>query len=570
MDNVSGIYGSFDADAHYRAAGLAIGAGSVGGKARGLAVAQALLDGTELAGSVKLPDLTMVLTTEVFESFIDSSGLGDLYDEGDWERVNAAIDAAPLPSSLMRDLESTIDRFDAMGSPPLAVRSSSRLEDSVSLAFAGKYHTAFAPNCGTREQKLADLTNKVKRVWASTFDPSARAYRSKHGRAHRDEAMAVVIQSVSGREHRGLFYPELAGTLFSRVHRRPSQRIRKEDGLMRLSFGLGTRTVDRCSARTFYLTNPSLRPDGADPQQIATASQEFFDCVDLGRGEFVTVPLSEHLSMVRREHKNFSAYVEFYSDGYLHSSFAEPEGPSRPLFSFPELHVRERALFDTAKGLMRYMEGASGMPMDIEFTYESRPERDFRLVQMRPLASFDDAHRVTLPDVPNDRVLFRGDRMVANGMVEDATHLVYVDPFMYRSDWRPAEVARAIGEINARLADANYILAGPGRWGSRNPMLGVPIMYAEICRTSCLIEISVPELSFSPELSFGTHFFLDMDADGILYLPVFSGHSENRYNTEWLERTPYTVGAHPSVRVYEGRFAAYLDGETERGVVIAR
>ena len=561
-------YEAFQAEQFYRDAGNLVGTGRVGGKAKGLAYASTVLAGSPLEGTIHFPDLTVVLSTEIFDTYIDKRGLSDLYDDDDWTRVRETVEDTPLTDAIVRELGQVLDRFDELGAPPLAIRSSSLLEDSVALAFAGKYHTNFSPNCGTREERLAVLDRKVRRVFASLFNPSARAYREKHGKSHREESIAVIIQALSGRYHGDLFYPELAGTIFSRVFRRPNPRIKKEDGLMRLCFGLGTRTVDRCAARTFYLTNPSLRPEGNLPAQIAFASQENFDYIDRKHGAFLTGALSLFTDALRKEHKNFGAYVEHYGNNFLYSTFAEPEEPTRPIFSFPELHVRERALFDTAKDLMRFMEDACGIPMDMEFTYESKPTSEFRLIQMRPLAAFEEMTRVELPDVPTERVLFQGDRMVSNGILENVTHLVYVDPAIYKEAWDPAATARAVGAINKKLEGKKYILAGPGRWGSRNPALGVPIVYAEICNCGCLVEISEPKLHFSPELSFGTHFFLDMDSDGILYLPVFSEQRGNRYNRDWLERAPYTAGDHPSVRVYEGNFSVYLDGEIEEGMVL--
>jgi hypothetical protein len=208
--------------------------------------------------------------------------------------------------------------------------------------------------------------------------------------------------------------------------------------------------------------------------------------------------------------------------------------------------------------------------VDVEFSYEPSPDKKLRVLQMRPLASYEELARVEIPDTPEERIIFRGDRMVSNGMLENVCYMVYVDPALYKSEWNPSGAARAVGEANRLLAGEKYILAGPGRWGSRNPALGAPVRYDEICNCGALVEISVPELNFSPELSFGTHFFLDMDSDGILYLPVFGRQGGNRYNKEWLDARPYKSGAHPAVRIYKGDFSAYLDGEEESGIIISK
>lgn len=563
-------YDAFRGEGFYRDRNALIGTGRCGGKAKGLAYAHDALAASPLEERVGFPDLTMVFSTEVFNDYIDGQGLAELYEDDDWERVQRTIEATPFSDGTLREIGRVLDRFDEIGSPPLAIRSSSLFEDSISLAFAGKYETCFSPNCGDREKRFAALSEGIRRVMMSLFNPSARAYREKHGKRHRDEAIAVIIQSVSGRNRGNYFYPELAGTLFSRVFRRPNPRIKKEDGLMRLCFGLGTRSVDRCAARIFYLTNPSLRPEGNMPHQIAETSQENFDYIDLEHCAFMTGALSMFSDFLQREHKNYGSYVQHYGDNFLYSNLADPEVPTRPLFSFPDLHMRQKEMFETATGLLKHMEKVSGIPVDIEFTCETKPKTDFRILQMRPLASYEEMSRVALPDVPEERIIFRGDRMVSNGMLEHVTHLVYVDAELYKEEWDPSATARGIGEINKKLSGTKYILAGPGRWGSRNPALGVPITYSQICNCGCLVEISVPELNFSPELSFGTHFFLDMDSDGTLYLPVFSKQHGNIYRTDWLNNTPFKQGEHPSIRVYEGDFSVYLDGEIESGMIVGK
>jgi hypothetical protein len=562
-------YDAFRGEDFFRENGGLIGSGRCGGKAKGIAYAYAALAGSPLEGRIGFPDLTIVLSTEIFYDYIVGGGMSELYDEDDWNVAEKRVMESMLPPAILAELESILDRFDEIGAPPLAIRSSSLMEDSVALAFAGKYRTCFSSNCGARGDRLTMLADGVRQVFASVFNPSARAYREKHGKNHRDEAIAVIIQSLSGKNHGNYFYPELAGTLFSRVFRRPNPRIKKEDGLMRLCFGMGTRSVDRCAARIFYLTNPSLRPAGNLPAQVAEASQENFDYIDRQSCEFASGALADFSRFLQKEHKNFGAYVENYSDNFLYSILGEPEGPSRPLFSFPELHVRERGLFDLSKELLRRMEEVSGIPVDIEFAYEGAPERSFELLQLRPLAAYEEMSRIELPSVPDERIIFQGDRMVSNGLLENVSRLVYVNAQAYKDRWDPAGAARAIGELNRKLAGTRYILAGPGRWGSRNPALGVPVLYAQICNCGCLVEISVPELNFSPELSYGTHFFLDMDADGTLYLPVFSRQKKNKFNSAWLDETEFETGDHPSVRVYEGNFSVYLDGELESGIVVA-
>jgi hypothetical protein len=557
------VFADFEAEPLYQEYGWLVGEGACGGKAKGLAFAFASLRGDPLEPTIRFPDFNWVLSTEVFDSFLEENGLGYLYDLEEPEEGLGRVDSAPLPRGLSEDLETILERA---GDIPLAVRSSSRLEDSVHLSFAGKYETCFSANVGSRAERLARLERCVRTVWASLFNPSARAYRNKRRIPHRMESMAVLIQPVVGRRRGDLHYPELAGTVFSRVFRRPSPRIRKEDGVMRLGFGLGTRTVERGSARIFYLTNPNLRPEGNTPRQIAESSQSEFDALDLSRGTFLTCPLPGlFYPFVLKHHRNASAFLELFAEDALYSTLSSPEGPALPYFTMGGLPSRCRCIFDQIRRLTAFMEARMGLPVDMEFAIETEgPE--FRLLQLRPLASYEEMARVHIPEVSPERLLLRGDRMVSNGFLR-TERLVLVDPDLYLAEWDPGGCARAVGEINEALEGTRYVLAGPGRWGSRNPALGVPVQYADLCHCGCLVEVSLPKSDFTPELSYGTHFFLDMDGDGILYLPVFGGQKGNVCNRDWFEGHPFRTGSHPAVRIYEGRFTVALDGESEIGAI---
>ena len=157
--------------------------------------------------------------------------------------------------------------------------------------------------------------------------------------------------------------------------------------------------------------------------------------------------------------------------------------------------------------------------------------------------------------------------MVSNGRIKNVPYLVYVEPLKYLNEWNPQKAAGAVRTINDKLKGTNYILAGPGRWGSSNPISGVPIKYSDIYNCACLVELSAPQYKFNPELSYGSHFFLDMDADNILYLPVFAGQNNNVYASDWLDNAEYELGGHPAVRIYKGNFFVCLDGESEQGLV---
>jgi hypothetical protein len=554
----------FDPEESYRDRGELIGDGRCGGKAKGLAFARAAVEASTLRDRVAFPAFSFSVTTEPFFDFVEMNRLDWLYDDpsgADLDRLAADLQ---VPAGLEWDLMRILERA---GGLPLAVRSSSLLEDSLSLSFAGKYETCFVAS-GTPDQRgLEELKLSMKRVWLSLFNPSARAYRAKHRMGDRMEAMGVLVQPVVGRRRQDLYYPEISGTVFSRVFRRPTPRVRKEDGVMRICFGLGTRTVERGNARVFYLTNPNLRPEGNNPEQVAESSQVDFDYIDLAKRAFLTGSLNHlFLPTILRHHRNAGHFIEKYHDGMLLSTMSETDGPARPIFTFHALPTRFRDMFDLVRRLMGLMEARMGCPVDMEFTYDTE-DGIMHLLQMRPLASYDEMAQVRIPPLEGRTVILKGNRMVSNGELTQVPYLVYVDAEAYMSHWDPPRAAAAVGEMNQHLKGQRYILAGPGRWGSTNPTLGVPVSYAQICNCSCLVELSLPSYGMSPELSYGTHFFLDMDSDGILYLPVFEGQDGNCFNRQWFASSPFETGSHPAVRLYQGPFDVHMDGDGEIGLI---
>ncbi|HPI97364.1 MAG TPA: PEP/pyruvate-binding domain-containing protein [Synergistales bacterium] len=262
-----------------------------------------------------------------------------------------------------------------------------------------------------------------------------------------------------------------------------------------------------------------------------------------------------------------ASFIEIFAENALHWAGSEKaRHGGKPIFSFSSFPQRHPFFFNLQKELSTYLEDAMGIPVDFEFTYDTSEEK-LCLLQLRPLAAFEEMAQVNLPEVKESSLILKGNRMVSNGVLENVSHLVYIDPSVYGKDSKYYEIAREVGRVNDSLEGSKYILVGPGRWGSTNPLLGVPVKYNEICHCGCLVEVGISESDFVPELSYGTHFFLDLDVDGILYLPVFDGEKGDVFNREWLDNTPYEECRHPAVRIYQGNFSVFLDGEKEIGIV---
>lgn len=538
-----------------------LGDGHIGGKAKGLLFAKKVLENASSVPPwpVYIPP-SRFITTEVFDDFIKLNSLEEVTEKGDWEEIKVAFDRAYLPQSVIEDLKRWVCEMDY----PLAVRSSSLLEDGVKYSFAGKYLTLFVSNRGSPEERVKELVSAIKRIYASTYSPTAQEYRKK--RYLTGEKMGVIVQQLIGRKRGREFYPEVAGVGFSRNYRRWTERIRIEDGVVRIVFGLGTRCTGRNYARIFSLTNLFLRPEGNNPYEIMRYSQESFDLLDLETGEFKSYNINDRKDLIKY-HAGFDRIASFFSfDSGMILPFSIFDN-GKVIFTFDGFPKAYPNLFKLIGFLFGLFEREMGVPVDIEFASEPS-ESFFALVQLRPLSSYESYRPVIVPkDIPEENIILRGNRMLTNGLLKNVRYIVYVDPWEYMEKFDPYGVAREIGRINMRLEGEKYILIGPGRWGSTNPYQGVPVEYSEMSNCGLIVEVGILEKGLTPELSYGTHFFADLDVDGILYLPVFVGMEGNVFNKAWLDSHEYEKGKHPAIRVYKGNFSAYLDGNRVIGVV---
>jgi hypothetical protein len=554
--------------------GKIIGNGTVGGKAKGLFFAKEVVENSEDPPfpNMVVPE-SMFVTTEVFDSFIDENNLYDIARKAEKEEIPYELVEEAFVKGVFNPMwKEEFQRILSLMTYPLAIRSSSNLEDSVKYAFAGKYLTTYITNQGTMDERLAQLEKAIKRVFASTFGPNAVAYRAKHKLS--GEKMAIIVQKLLGKDRGGFFYPEIAGVGFSKNYRRWTERINAEDGVVRIVFGLGTRCTERGYARTYSLTNPSLRPEGNNAWEIAKYSQETYDSIHMGSGNLVSYNINSKLETLNH-HRLYRQFVQKYtsSENFIEDVSDIPTSNSmgqKLIMSFDGIIKTHRRFFSDFKKLFHLLEQEMGIAVDIEFTYELDTDT-FGLIQARPLCSWEEYRRIPRPDnLKSEDIILYGDRMLTNGHIEDIEYMVYVDHDQYYSRPDKFSVAREIGKVNRRLTGNKYILVGPGRWGSSNMMLGVPVNYNEISNCLALIELGISSKNFAPELSYGTHFFSDLDVDGVLYMPVFDNVESNVINTEWFNRYPFEPTGHPAVRLYKGPFNIYFDGHKMEGLVILK
>lgn len=530
----------FEIDAGNLPPGMRIlGRGGVGGKARGLLFAATLRqwDAASLAGDfvrqVRIPR-SVVLASDLFEEFVADNGLLDHVGREPF----AALQARFLTGSFRDDRRREFAQLLRGMRYPLAIRSSSAFEDSADHAFAGIYLTVFITNSGPPAARLAAFENAVRRVYASTYNDNAMAYRAKRRLADPEERMSVVVQRMVGRVHQHLVYPAIAGVAFSRNFYPWSPLIRRDEGLTRLVFGLGTRAVGRHYARVVSLSHPHLRPEGHVVRDIQRYSQEVFDALNVRSDRLDSLHIESVASLDPDLHQLCSVAR---SGDYLVDGLVLPEPGDQRVLTF-ERFLRPGAplaIVDLLRTLLHNLESACGLPVDIEFAVTLPPEGTpspprFYLLQLRPLGVRAPHRAISWPEVPAQRLLLSSSLSMGNGMLRNLRHVVYVSPERYLDEPVSATVS-AIAEVNRTAGAAGYVLVGPGRWGTRNEQLGVPVLYGHISNASVLVELSVA--NFTPELSYGTHFFGDLFAEDVAYLPVFP-EKRDVLQRAWFETAP--------------------------------
>jgi hypothetical protein len=533
-----------------------IGRGKIGGKAAGMLLAWKILQqekpdaGFDIRSHLAIPE-SYFIGADVFYDFFSTNQMYDLLNqkyktreefESGYQHALQLYASARFPDEIVRRLNALLDE---MGDSPLIVRSSSLLEDNFGMSFAGKYDSIFCPNQGARAENLEAILNAIRRVYSCVVRPEVLIYRQRMGLIDYDERMAILLQKVEGEHHGRYFFPTLAGVGFSRNPFRWNRRIRREDGFVRLVFGMGTRAVERVAndyVRMVALSHPTLRPE-ATPNEIRWYSQRLVDVIDVEKNTFHTVPAKEALT---EDFPGVELLASLDMGGYFaqaHTLAGAGEGGDLVL-TFDGL-LRNADFVAMMKTTLQRLEAVYRRPVDIEFTIEvipdwPRPRFTFHLLQCRP-QSYDASAAVPLPvGVPDTAKIFTANRLVPHGQVQGVRYVVYVVPERYYElpDSLKMELARLIGRLNKALEGQKFILLGPGRWGTSNIELGVKVSYAEIYNTSVLIEIALAKGNQPAEVSYGTHFFQDLVEGHIYPLPLYPNDPDTIFRTEFFTDTP--------------------------------
>ncbi len=528
------------------------GRGRIGGKAAGVMLAECILRKSappELLERIRIPR-SWFLGADVFYQFTHMNDMLDFsnqkYRSEDeireaYPSIRRRFRAGQFPADIIESLRSILAE---VGNTPLIVRSSSLLEDSFGTSFAGKYESHFCPNQGGPEENLEALLQAIADVYSSVYSPDAILYRRQMKLLDYDERMAILIQEVQGQTHGRYFFPEAAGVAFSRNQFRWNPRIDRYEGFARLVWGLGTRAVERLAGdypRLVALSHPDLRPESS-ARRIQRYSQHYIDLIDLEQNTFATLPVEK---VIRLSLPYLRYIAQELRQEYLQDLISTPFAldTEKLVITFQGLLMRTD-FPQILRRMLDLLEQAYERPVDTEIVVQLDEENGqgvrpmIHLVQCRPQSRMQ-AESIELPrDIPKERIIFRTHGPLSDGRVNGLEYLVYVQPQAYRAleAGRKHELARLIGRINTRLAGKAFMLLGPGRWGSVNPDLGIPVTYADIYNTRALVEIVSDGTLIEP--SYGTHFFQDLVEARIAILALHMEHPETEVNRRLLDETP--------------------------------
>jgi hypothetical protein len=557
-----------------------IGSGSMGGKGRGLGFINALLSRHEMPEDLRgvrihVPP-SVVIGTDVFDEFLRENDLAGLaLSDAPDEEIAAAFTQGRFSDSVREDLRVYIRRMRE----PLAVRSSSILEDSHDQPFAGIYRTyMLANNDPDEDVRCEQLCDAIRLVYASVFFRNAKAYIQNTQHRMEEEKMGVVLQQLVGRQHAGYFYPDISGVACS-YNYYPVLETAPEDGVALAALGLGKTVVDGERAVRFSPGRPHSMPQFSSAADFLENAQREFYALDLGRRiGHIHTDADEAIVRLDLEAAEGHGTLGSVASTYSPDNDAVYDGISRQGIRLVTLApILKTSGFPLPRILAHLLSLGSRLvscPVEMEFAANLRPSHggppEFAFLQIRPMAvevataNLDDlAGRVAREDL-----LAASVHALGQGRIRDIVDVVYVRPEMFDRSCTHA-VAQEVGIINADLVREGrpYLLIGPGRWGTSDPWLGIPVEWHQIAGTGAIIETDLGETPVTP--SEGTHFFQNLTAFGIGYFNIHRHDAESFVDYAWL-------GAQSILR--ETTFLRHLrlarpldirvDGRSRRGLVL--
>lgn len=524
--------GKFDRYAHF----ARIGDGSLGGKGRGLAFLDNIIkthpDFNRFSGATVQIPKTVVLCTDVFDQFMEQNNLyGIALSDAPDEVILQHFLEAQLPDSYIADF---FTFFEATHSP-IAIRSSSLLEDSHYQPFAGIYSTYMIPNLDDKYEMLRMLAAAIKSVYASVYYRDSKAYMTATSNVIDQEKMAVVLQEVVGQNHGDRYYPTMSGVLRS-LNYYPVGEEKAEEGIASLALGLGKYIVDGGQTLRVSPWHPHQVMQLSEMETALRETQTRFYALDMKRdvGSDFKVDDGFNILNLRVKEAEKDGTLQYIASTYDPYDQVIRDGVyegGRKVISF--CGVLQQDVFPLPEIMqmsMKYGAEAMRRPVEIEFACNLNADRtgDFYLLQIRPIV---DSKQTLVEDVaalPDDECLLRSHRSLGHGIVDDVTDVVYVKYDDHFTAMNNPAVANEIEHINRQMIDEGrgYVLIGPGRWGSSDPWLGVPVKWPHISAAKVIVEVALKNYRVDP--SQGTHFFQNLTSFGVGYFTIDTNQSADQ------------------------------------------
>lgn len=572
-----GVVAHFDAQTYNRYIWFArIGEGSLGGKARGLAFINNMLQRFNLYDKyegvkVMLP-CTVVVATDYFDQFIRDNGLmyvinSDVSDE----EILSEFVSSRLPEALVNDLRAYIRTVTG----PLAVRSSSKLEDSHYQPFAGIYSTYMIPKTKNEDQMLRLLGKAIKSVYASVYFAASRAYIQASSNLLSEEKMAVVIQDVCGTEDSGYFFPTISGVARS-LNYYPIGDEKPEDGIVNMAFGLGKLVVEGGQTLRFSPRYPRNVLQLSTPEFALRDTQRIMYALDLRPEEFKTslddavnlqsfeINKARHFRNMRYVASTWDMQNQRISD----SSFEE----GRKIITFSQILKYDTIpLAEILCDMLAYGEQELRCPVEIEFAVNMDvpygEDKIFDLLQIRPIVEGPSNTSLDWEHVNRDGALIYAESALGLGVIDGVCDVIYIRPDRFDAS-HTQQMAEEVNRLNTQMRNEkrSYVLIGPGRWGSSDPWLGVPIKWPHISEAKVIVECGLE--NFRVEPSQGTHFFQNLTSFGVGYVTINPFQGDGCFDVAQLEALP---ALYESEHIRHVRFPSplyiFVDGRKNRAII---
>jgi len=555
-----------------------IGDGSIGGKARGLAFANSIIKRNKIFNKydniiITIPR-TVVLSTDIFDEFIEGN---DLYKIGlseelsDEEILNHFIEAR-LPSRVYQDLYA----FVSVINNPIAVRSSSKLEDSHYQPFAGIYNTYMVPRVDDNTRMIQLLSDAIKSVYACVYFENSKAYMAATSNVIDEEKMGIILQEVCGSKYDERFYPTLSGVGRS-INFYPVEPEKAEEGIGKIALGLGKQIVDGGISLRFSPKHPDKALQLSSPEIALKDTQKYFYALDLNPESFkpsaddainllkLKINEAEKDNSIKHAASTFDMQNNVLREGTIHKG--------KKVITFANIIKHKIIPLDKIlSDLLEIGQKEMGNPIEIEFAIDLNKKKDepliFNFLQIRPIVSNDQENDFDLDQVSMDNALIYSDSALGNGIIDDVFDLVYVKPESF-SSLKSKEIANEMIKINEQFKKEgkNYVLVGPGRWGTADPSLGIPVKWAQISQARLIVESGLENYRIDP--SQGTHFFQNLTSFRVGYFTINPYINEGHFDLDFLKK---------SKALYENEFIRHvrfqnpikiqIDGRSSRGVVL--